>query len=96
MVGPCVVQDISLGGVNALTKHKLTLGQTVQLAIPTAKCPPGMCLPEEFIGPAKVVRIAPIDTGRSIVALRFSDELQNNMEFAVFIDFLESVSRVMI
>ena len=96
MVGPCVVQDISLTGLCAVTKHKLTLGQTVSLAIPTAKCPLSMCLPAEFQGVARVIRIAPIDTGRSVVALQFGDAFQNDMDFAMFIDFLESIARVMI
>lgn len=95
LVGPGVVRDISLASVYVLTKHQLTVGLTVRLAVPTNVCPPSMGLPKAFLGPGEIVRVTPLDERRNLVAIRFGDAFTENMEFAVFMDHLRSLSTVM-
>lgn len=94
-VGPALVRDISLEGALVLTKHQLWEGQIVTLTIPTAFCPDTLGLPASFTGTAKVERLRPFEGKRVEAALRFGEDFSRNMDFAVFVEFVQSVSRVM-
>lgn len=95
VVGPGIVRNISLTGVLLVTKHTLTPEQRVMLEVPTIGCGDNMCLPDVFEGTAQVVRARDLDGGKRDVAMRFGDDLFQNMEFAIFIDTLQTMSRVM-
>jgi hypothetical protein len=95
VVGPGLVRDISLTGILLVTKHSLKPEQRVQLEVPTLGCVDSMCLPDSFEGTAEVIRSNELEGGKSDVALRFGEDLSQNMEFAIFIDALMTVSRVM-
>lgn len=95
LVGPGLVKDLSDTGVLMLTKHQLHAGQQVTLIIPTNFCPDSMGMPEAFLGPAEVIRVKPVDERRNLSALHFGPALSNNMEFAVFLEYLRSVSAMM-
>ena len=84
---------MSSTGACVETTHRLENDQTVLLRIPTDTCPESVCLPSVFEGPAKVVRTAPPHKGRTVVGVRFSDALLQNMEFAMFTGALERVAR---
>jgi hypothetical protein len=93
VVGPGIVRNISLTGVLLVTKHVLHPFQRVRLELPTAILGEEVCLPESFEGTAQVMRTEPLDGGKSHVALRFGDDLSQNMEFVVFIDHLQTMAR---
>ena len=95
VVGPGLVRDISLTGMLLVTKHSLEPDQSVQLEVPTMGCVDSMCLPAVFEGTAQVIRAKDLDGGKQDVALRFGEDLFQNMEFAIFIDALMTVSKVM-
>jgi hypothetical protein len=94
VVGPGIVRNISLSGVLLVTKHNLTPEQRVFLEVPTVGCADSMCLPHVFEGTAQVIRVADLDGGKHNVAMRFGEDLFQNMEFAIYIDTLQTVSRV--
>ncbi|MBN2310068.1 MAG: PilZ domain-containing protein [Candidatus Hydrogenedentes bacterium] len=95
LIGPGIVQDISLSGVCLVTKHDLTPGQQVTVALPTNVCRDGLCLPEAFLGPAEVVWVTPAEKRCSRVALRFGAALVQNMEFVMFVEQLQSMAAVL-
>lgn len=95
VVGPGIVRNISLTGVLLVTKHSLNPNQRVLLEVPTGGCADTMCLPAAFAGTARVIRAHDLDGGKQNVAMRFGEELFQNMEFAIFIDALQTMSRVM-
>ncbi|MDX9971648.1 MAG: PilZ domain-containing protein [FCB group bacterium] len=95
VVGPGLVRDISLTGMLLVTKHSLAPEQRVQVEVPTMGCVDSMCLPSVFEGTAEVIRAREIDGGKQDVALRFGEDLFQNMDFAIFIDALMTVSKVM-
>ena len=92
LVGPSVVKNISTQGIYFLTKHRLTPGQQVKLRIPTREVPGATGLPEAFMGGGRVVRVEAVDNKRSHVAVRLHDGLANDVDWAVFVDFLESMA----
>ena len=84
------VVDVSRVGALVRTRHKVTPGMRVSVAIPTKLCEDNACLPRIFVGSAEVMRVQPDGDGISVVALRFGTELSQNMEFALFTDSLRS------
>lgn len=95
VVGPGIVRNISLSGVLLVTKHTLSPEQRVLLEVPTGTCADTLCLPNVFEGTAQVIRSSELDGGKRDVAMRFGEDLSQNMEFAIFIDALGTMSRVM-
>lgn len=93
LVGEAVVQNISLNGVFCKTKHHLTVGQEVQLAIYTHDYPTSQPLPRKFIGSASVIRIVEEDDVQK-VALAFGVDLAENMTFTLFIENLRRISQM--
>lgn len=91
-VSPAAVLNISRVGALVETRHPLATAQSVALAIPTALCPDGMRMPQAFIGSATVVRAAKVDHGKCVAALRFGETLTQNMEFTMYMEFLQSTS----
>lgn len=95
LVGPGLVKNMSLTGAFLVTKHRLEPGQRVTVAISTDFCPDHMGLPGAFIGPAEVVRLEPSQGRTVLVGLQFGEVFSENMDFAVFQDYLQSISQVM-
>lgn len=95
LVGPGLVQDLSISGISVITKHELKRGQRVTIKIPTTLCPESMGMPRAFTGQADTVRIKDLGDKKSLVAFKFLPELAENMEFVVFLDYLGSISSVM-
>lgn len=95
LVGPGIVNDLSISGMCLVTKHELKRGQRITVKIPTAVCPDSMGMPRAFTGQADTVRIKNLGENRSLVALKFLPELSENMEFVVFLDYLSSIASVM-
>lgn len=88
LVGPGIVRNLSIGGAWLITKHQLTPGQRITIAVPTKRFAVAEYLPAMFIGPAEVVRTKPDTEGRIWAGVRFGDTLTQNMEFAAFIQGL--------
>ncbi|MBI4558288.1 MAG: PilZ domain-containing protein [Candidatus Hydrogenedentes bacterium] len=95
LVGPGLVMNLSSHGVLVNTKHRLQPQQPVTVAMPTEPAPNDMCLPEVFAGPATVVRVEALDDRHFRVALRFGETLSQNMEFAMFVDFMQTVVKAL-
>jgi len=93
LVGPGLVHDISMSGIALETKHRLTLEQRVTLAIPTDRIPDDLCLAKAFVGPAVVRRVTQREGTRIHVALEFGETLLQNIEFVMFIDYMQTVQR---
>ena len=89
-VSPATVQDMSRTGVWVSLRQHIPPLQSVQLAIPTSLCPKDMQMPETFVGPATVVRLEHSDDGASRLGLRLGDSFYRNMEFALFMEYLQS------
>lgn len=92
LVGPGLVMDISRVGASVRTKHRLRVAQRVGVAIPTELCREIVFLPKRFVGSAEVVRLDDAGNGVSKAALRFGSEFSQNMEFALFMDSLHSLT----
>ncbi|MCC6154124.1 MAG: PilZ domain-containing protein [Candidatus Hydrogenedentes bacterium] len=91
LIGPGIIRNLSISGAWLVTKHKLSVGQRVVVAIPTKRFAVAEYLPAMFIGPAEVVRIKPDIENRMWVGVRFGDALTQNMEFATFVQGLFSL-----
>lgn len=94
MVGPAVLLNVSVGGALALTKHDLRAGQRVRVSFPTDFCPDSMGMPREFLGHAEVMRVGAVDERKWLVGLRFGPAFTENMEFAVYMEYVQSISSV--
>lgn len=92
LVGPGLLRDMSEGGLCCLTKHRLVPGNEVTLRFTTEMCPAEMCLPKTFYGPAKVVRTLPDSKDRMVVGLEFGEPFKQNMEFALYLQQLETAA----
>lgn len=95
LVGPALARDISVHGAKVITKHKLQAGQSVTVAIPTDLCPASMGLPKAFMGTGEVIRAEASDERKMLAAISFGDTFTGNMEFAVFVEYLRSISAVL-
>ena len=92
MVGPGVVKDMSQSGLRLISKHTLWPSQEIKISIPTHMCSESMRLPSAFTGSARVVRVVPKEGKRKEASVRFSKSLSEDLEFAVFIESLMSLS----
>lgn len=91
-IGPAIVQDLSLTGARVISKHDdLRPGQTGKIAIPTDAFPLFDLVPPEFKGACHVVRVQPLGGRKTMSALRFSEALINDMDFAHFVRQLETL-----
>ena len=93
-VNPAQVRDISATGTFISTRARLEPRQSVVIAIPTDQCPGGMSLPEAFVGAATVMRAHEAENGRQLAALRLGDAFHQNMDFAMFVDFIQAKAQV--
>ena len=91
LVGPGIVRNISVTGALLVTKHRLVIGQRIVVAIPTKRFAVAEYMPAVFMGPAVVTRLTPDAENRVWAAIRFGDQLTQNMEFASFIQGLYSL-----
>ena len=94
LVGIARVRNVSTQGVYCLTKHRLKVGQEVKLQFFTQGCPTDSGLAQHIFGSGRVVRVDPVDRRRSNVAIQFDKDLSENIEFAIFADYLRSVSGI--
>ncbi len=92
LVGQGLVLNISQTGMLCRTKHRLTVGQDIQLSIPTQGYSGTEPLPRKFIGSAKVARVITVDDTVQNVGLEFGSALSDNMSFAIFIETLQAIS----
>lgn len=93
VVGPAKVRDLCLRGYCAVTKHAVEPGDAIVTRFPTTMCPEHMCLPEHFTGSARVVRVKE-ERRRRLMGVVLNSEFYDNMEFALFIDFLHGQASV--
>ncbi len=91
-VGIARVRNVSTQGVYCLTKHQLKVGQEVKLQFFTQGCPTDSGVSALIYGTGRVVRVDPVDRRRSNVAINFDKDLSENIEFAIFAEYLKSVS----
>lgn len=91
LIGPGIVKDLSLMGAYLVTKHDLSPGQRITVAVPTQHYPVGKILPAYFVGPAEVVRVEPDKENRIKAAIKFGEALTQNMDFAVFVNSLQEI-----
>lgn len=94
LVGIARVRNISTQGVYCLTKHRLTVGQQVKLQFITQGCPTDSGVAGQIYGAGRVVRVEPVDRRRSNVAIEFDEVLSESIEFAIFAEYLRSVSGI--
>lgn len=94
LVGIARVRNVSTQGVYCLTKHRLSVGQEVKLQFLTQGCPTESGVAKQLFGTGRVVRIDPVDKRRSNVAIQFDKDLSENIEFAIFADYLRSISGI--
>lgn len=94
LVGPGRIEDLSIYGLRCVTKHRLTQGEVVQVAIPTKEFPEASNMPRSFVGSARVIRIAMQDDAHSVVSLQFDAEFASDMNFTLFWDYLNALSAV--
>ncbi len=92
LVGIARVRNVSTQGVYCLTKHRLSVGQEVKLQFFTQGSPADSGVARQLLGTGRVVRIDPVDRRRSNVAIQFDNDLSENIEFAIFADYLKSIS----
>lgn len=88
ILGPGILEDLSISGARVTTRHQLTPGQSVKVTIPTEGCPDALGLPERLAGKAVVQRVEPRKNRTRHVALRFTPALAQNMDFAFYIAYL--------
>ncbi len=92
LVGPLLVENISLTGLCGVTKHSLHPGQRITIALPTDMCPVSMGMPAAFLGMAEVVRVKNLEDRKQAAAFRFDSSLSQSIEFAVFVNYLQSLA----
>ncbi len=93
LVGPGVVEEISSEGLRCRTKHRLSPGQGVKVAISTSELPADLGLPKRFVGGAHVIRTSMLPDSVSEVALKFDERLRDDIHLAVFVEHMQTVSR---
>jgi hypothetical protein len=86
--GSALSQNVSMSGALVTTNHAFQAGETVDVAIPTRHCPPSLALPEELLGRATVKRVEDREESNSRVALQFSENMQQSLEFALFMAYM--------
>jgi hypothetical protein len=91
-ITPATVWNISRSGVLVETREPLPHMQIISIAIPTDQCPEGMRMPQAFIGGAIVARSGRTTQGKCLAGLRFGDSLTQNMEFVMYMEFLQSTA----
>ncbi len=94
LVGVGRVIKISTQGVYCLTKHRLRVGQEVKLQFFSQGCPTDSGVARQLFGTGRIVRIDSVDERRSNVAIQFDECLSENIEFAIFADYLKSISGI--
>lgn len=92
MVGPAMGEDISISGMRTVTKHQLAPGQTVKLRIDTDGIDVPEVIAREFEGECRVLRVQRIGRRHNRVVLQFSDALSNDMDFALFVQAMQTQS----
>ncbi|GMW03969.1 MAG: hypothetical protein AMXMBFR84_51030 [Candidatus Hydrogenedentota bacterium] len=95
LVGPGIIENLSRTGVLVKTRHKLRAGQRISIAFPTARFRGDIVFPEAFMGTAEVVRSTPLGDGVVSAALSFGDAFTNNMEFVLFVEFLQRATETL-
>ena len=85
VVGSGYARNLSIGGASLYTRHRLTMGQLVQVSIPMEREELETELPSHFDGTATVLRVNPIDARFLAVALRFDQTLSSDWAYASYI-----------
>ena len=93
LVGPGVVEDISPVSFRCRTKQRVAPGQSVRVYISTKGFPPDLGLPKSFLGGAQVVRSNELHDGVYEVAMRFDEDLRDDILLSVFVEHLQSVAK---
>jgi len=93
IVGPVKLHNLSLGGYFGVTKHAVEPDEIIVTRFETSMCPDHLCLPSDFTGSARVVRVR-VDGRRRFFGVVLSNTLCDNMEFAVFIEYLHGEASV--
>ena len=91
-VSPAGVLNISRVGALLEMRQPLAPAQSVAIAIPTDLCPDGMRMPRAFIGSATIARLKKTPEGKLLAGLHFGESLAQNMEFTMYMEFLQSTS----
>lgn len=86
--GPALSQNFSVSGALVTTNHVFKPGERVEIAIPTRHCPASLDLPEELQGVAEVQRVEGEGEESRRVALRFGEEMQQSLEFSLFMAYM--------
>lgn len=94
LVGPGLVENLSVDGAYVLTKHVLEVNQSVTIAVPTSICPSEMGMPRAFVGSAVVTRVEAHEDRKSHVGLQLSEAFSTNMDFAILVDYIQSHTSV--
>jgi hypothetical protein len=87
LVAESLVMNMSVSGMLIRTRHRLKLGQRVDLAIPTKELPPALELPKAFLARAFVMRFRMEHDDVSTAALAIDKELQDDMQYALFVEY---------
>jgi len=79
-------ENISLSGIYIRTDAAVPVNSSVEFAISAAGGGGEPHMPAEFHGMGNVVRVLPTPDGRTGMAIALDEHLQNNLEFAVFLN----------
>lgn len=90
--GAALSHNISMSGALVTTNHPLVVGDQVEVAIPTRHCPASLSLPEEVQGTAEVRRVETREHESRRVALAFAENMQRDLEFALFMAYVAGQS----
>ena len=94
LVGSGIVRNISSESVYCTTKHDLKPGQKVLLLFHTTGCPEDSGISKKIMGSGRVARVDAGENRRFHVAIEFDRDLAENLEFAIFADYLHSISGI--
>jgi hypothetical protein len=93
LVGPGIVDNISVMGMYCRSKHTLSPGQAVEIYIPLKDCPRDMGLPRALMGTGRVVWLKAAGDKVLGTAIRFDPELADDIHLAIFVDYLGTLSK---
>ncbi len=93
LVGPGIADNLSIVGMYCRSKHTLSPGQAVEVYLSLKDCPREMGLPRALVGPGQVVWVKPEGDKVLGTAIRFGEELADDINLALFVDYLGSLEK---
>jgi len=93
LVGQGIADNISVSGMYCRSKHTVKAGQPVEIYINLRDCPRSMGLPRALMGSGHIVRVQPEGEKVLGTAIRFDEDLSDDINLAIFVDYLGNLAR---